>query len=195
MKQPRLLLRWIAVWTLASTLPLMAQWQSIGPMTSSKWTDRDVTIHAGTAILRITVLADDVVRVRLNTTGTFEEDRSWAVEGSIPGGRRYEVTDSADRLQISTAALRISIMKNPIRIAFSDTAGALLNADDSQRGMAWAGREVRVWKTMPGDEEYLGFGEKAGVLDRKWTHMTMWNSDIPGYAADVDPLYQTIPFF
>jgi alpha-glucosidase len=25
--------------------------------------------------------------------------------------------------------------------------------------------------------------------------MTMWNSDFPGYAADTDPLYQSIPFF
>jgi alpha-glucosidase (family GH31 glycosyl hydrolase) len=25
--------------------------------------------------------------------------------------------------------------------------------------------------------------------------MTMWNSDIPAYKADTDPLYQTIPFF
>src|ERR1051326_5773694 len=48
---------------------------------------------------------------------------------------------------------------------------------------------------MPADESYFGFGEKAGSLGKKWKSMSMWNSDIPAYHADTDPLYESIPFF
>jgi alpha-glucosidase len=61
--------------------------------------------------------------------------------------------------------------------------------------MCSSGEEMRVWKTMPPDERYYGFGEKAGSLQKRDQAMTMWNSDIPAYTGATDPLYHSIPFF
>ncbi len=175
---------------------LFCQWQSVGPVDAYRWTgDREFTIHAGPALLSVTVLAEDLVRIRFSPTGTFGPDRSRAViRQSWPLGHP-EITDDPDHLGIQTRGLRVVIGKKPLRIIVQDPAGAVLVADDSLRGMAWAGSEIRVWKRMPQDESYFGFGEKAGRLDRGGTAMTMWNSDIPAYTADTDPLYETIPFF
>src|SRR6201999_1120267 len=38
-------------------------------------------------------------------------------------------------------------------------------------------------------------GEKTGNLDRSGSGYTNWNSDVPAYLLDKDPLYSTIPFY
>jgi len=175
---------------------LDAQWQSLGNIDSYRWgSNHELVIQSGTAILSVRALADDLVRVRLSPTGSLAPDRSWAIVKTEWTPVKAEITEDVDRLVLSTRSLNVVVLKKPVRIAFYDSSWTLLNIDDSLRGASWAGTEVRVWKKMPLDEEYLGFGEKAGRLIRTGTHVTMWNSDIPGYAADTDPLYQSIPFF
>src|SRR5207237_6092334 len=102
---------------------------------------------------------------------------------------------SESTISIRTSAMTIRIARKPCRISFLRTDGSIINEDDPALGMEWSGDEVAVWKTMPQDEHYYGFGEKAGKLERRSTMMSNWNSDIPAYSADTDPLYQTIPFF
>jgi alpha-glucosidase len=173
-----------------------AQWQTVGNVDSYRWDNKhELTVQAGTAILSVRVLTEDLVRVRMSPTGSFTPDRSWAVVKTDWDPVQVEITDSADRLVLSTRALDVAVRKKPLRMAFYDPSGNSLNDDDSLRGISWAGTQVRVWKRMPLDEEYLGFGEKAGLLFRSGIHVTMWNSDIPGYTADTDPLYESIPFF
>lgn len=48
---------------------------------------------------------------------------------------------------------------------------------------------------MAPGENYYGLGEKSGSFNRTGKSYTMWNSDIPAYKADTDPLYQTVPFY
>jgi len=186
----------ILLFTVLFSVPLPAQWQSVGNVDSySSSAGNAVTIHAGQSIVQIRVLADNLVRVRFSPTGVFAPDSSWAVIRKDWPGLTADIVDSLDKLTITTKELSLWIRKKPLRLAFYDTPGNVLNEDERTKGMSWAGSEVRVWKAMPPDEYYYGFGEKAGRFGRKYTHMTMWNSDIPAYSADTDPLYQTIPFF
>ena len=176
--------------------PAMAKWTTASRIDTFTWDGRDkLTARAGPAIVSVQLLADDLLRVRLNPTGSFDADRSWAVVGVSWTPPKADFVESPEALTIATSKLRVVLSKDPLRIRVFDASGALICSDDSVRGMSWAGSEVRVWKTMPPGEEYLGFGEKAGRLFRRGTAMTMWNSDIPGYAADTDPLYESIPFF
>lgn len=180
---------------LFATFTLRAQWQSIGNLDSYTAEKNTVTLKAREAVVRVTVLAPDLVRIRVSRTGVFKPDQSWAVVKSNWEPVRIDVIDSKDELQIATSELTVEVKKKPLRFIFSDRDGALLNKDDDERGMSWSGTAVRVWKTMPQTEQYYGLGEKAGALNRKYRHLTMWNSDIPAYKADTDPLYQSIPFF
>src|SRR5713226_8824975 len=61
--------------------------------------------------------------------------------------------------------------------------------------MAWDGPRIRVWKTMPPDENYYGLGDKPGPLNRRGRAFNNWNSDVFGWGESTDPMYKDIPFF
>ncbi|HEX9615638.1 MAG TPA: glycoside hydrolase family 31 protein, partial [Bacteroidota bacterium] len=174
---------------------LSAQWKSIGNVDSVEVGRNSVTLFSGPSRVMIQVLAEDVVHVRLAPGGTFRDHVSPAVINSMSPEQSPKITQAGELVEIRTGKGIVIARKYPLRLQFLDNDGSVINQDDPSKGMAWDGVEVRVWKDMPFDEQYFGFGEKAGRLNKKWTHMTMWNSDIPAYRADTDPLYESIPFF
>ena len=191
-------MRLIALVAVALFAPCLssAQWHTIGDVDSFSADGKNqVTLHSGTSVVQIRVLADDLVRLRFSPAGAIADDVSWAVSKTDWPAITPAITETATTVSIATGEITLLVNKRPLRISFLDHAGATITADDSLRGMSWTGAEVRVWKRMPVDEFYAGFGEKAGPLQRKWIHTTMWNSDIPGYTAATDPLYESIPFF
>src|SRR5207248_4997495 len=78
-----------------------------------------------------------------------------------------------------------------------DADGNRVVADDPARPTAFdaATGAIETSKQRGPFELYYGFGEKALPLSRHQQYMTMWNSDTPGYAPGLDPIYPPIPFF
>jgi alpha-glucosidase len=128
-------------------------------------------------------------------TGELQADYSWAVVKKDWKPAQMTVNDQPSAILIITSELKVEISKSPCRFTFYDSGGNLINKDDLSKGISWDDQEVRCWKVMPPNEHYYGFGEKANSFDKRDQAMTMWNSDIPAYGSDTDPLYQTIPFF
>ncbi len=181
---------------LLTTTVSFGQWHSIGSIDRLLFHDgHTLTLQAGPARVEVRFLSPGIARVRMNPSGDFKPDVSWAVINTpdTPPTLQFRETDST--YQLEGSRLSVSVSKNPLRIRFLDSTGSVFAEDDPAKGMAWSGREVRVWKSMPLGEHYYGFGEKAGLFDRRNTACTMWNSDIPAYTADTDPLYHSIPFF
>lgn len=174
---------------------ILAQWQSIGTVDAVRAIAQGIELHAAPATVRITAVSPEIIRVRMSAAGRFLPDSSWAVSDPLPGYDQFDIHRSEHVTTLSTPALNVIVYHTPCRIEFTDRSGRRLNRDDSIRGMSWAGQEVAVWKEMPQDEYYFGFGEKSGSLQRRAHAMTMWNTDIPAYHADTDPLYEDIPFF
>src|ERR1700722_4156407 len=83
-----------------------------------------IELHSGSAVVRITALRDDVVRVRLGPAGTLPEDASWAV---LPAARtaRVSVTPFNDDAAAGfvTGKLRVAVQKSSLRIVISDLKG------------------------------------------------------------------------
>ena len=196
--------------SLLTTSSLFAQWQTIGNVDSfTTMNGNQISTHSGKSVLHIHFLAADLVRVRLAPHGTFAPDSSWAVVRKEWPPFAASISETETGIRFVTSEMIVEVNKRPLRLSFLDKEAHILNQDDPSRGMAWNVRvqpdlqgtsdsvttEVRIWKVMPADEHYYGFGEQAGRFNRKFTHTTMWNSDIPAYKADTDPLYQTIPFF
>jgi len=154
-----------------------------------------VTFDCGEAKVRVIALAPDVVRVRLGVGGSFGPDFSYAVMKTDWPSTTVTVREEAEAVSITTPELRLHVSKSPCRLVFYDSQGNPINRDDPRKGMAWDGPQVRVWKVMPADEFYYGFGEKSTPLVKNGQAMTMWNSDFPAYKASTDPLYQSHPFF
>jgi alpha-glucosidase len=183
----------------ALTIPvqLLGQWQSIGDLGSySAPSSQEVLLVAGPATVSVQFLAPDVCRVTLALPGrTPGTDTSWAVVRRDWPAVATSIEDTPAELRFSSSRLVVAVGKRPLRITFRDTEGLTLNSDHPGKGMSWCGDEVRVWKSMPGDESYFGLAEKAGAFQRRGTASTMWNSDIPAYDAGTDPLYVSVPFF
>ncbi|HEY6952412.1 MAG TPA: TIM-barrel domain-containing protein, partial [Bacteroidota bacterium] len=172
----------------------VGQWQSVGNVRSFSVTGNRIEFLTGKDIVQITVLAEDLIKVRATGAGTSENDHSVAVVKTNWPVPTFRVDSVGPDISIRTSHVNLLVKKNPFRLTFEDSAGNILNQDDKD-GMAWNGNEVRVWKKKPEGEFYYGLGEKAGSFNRSSKTYTMWNSDIPAYKADTDPLYQSVPFF
>ena len=176
--------------------PAFSQWRSAGDVDSTSMSgDTGATLRTVTGRLTLRVIADDLIRVRFQRRSVDAPDRSWAVVKTVWPHPAVQMRETPESLVITTAELTLVVRKRPLRLTFRNKTGDFIASDDSSLGMSWNGPEVRVWKTMPPDERYYGFGEKAGSLEKRDAAMTMWNSDIPAYTPATDPLYHSIPFF
>ena len=172
-----------------------AGWKSIGDAQVVLNSDQQIAVHCGDADVQITPFANDMVRIRLVRSAGKNNPGSWAIAKEKWDLPTHEFTQDQKSITIALKDFTIRITKSPVRISFLTPEGEVINQDDSSKGMAWDGDQVRVWKKMPENELYYGFGEKAGMLERRGLAMTDWNFDFPAYTPATDPLYQSIPFF
>lgn len=170
-------------------------WQDIGRMTAGQPRGNQIEFHNASATAIVTVLAPDLVRVRIVRGTTPGPDYSWAVVKTDWPPVEPQISCDKVQCKISTSQLEVRIQLNPFRAAFYNPAGGLISKDDDALGTAWNGPAVRCSKSMPTNEHYFGLGEKAGPLDKRGRAYVMWNTDPTGYNALSDPMYESIPFF
>ncbi|MBB2200751.1 glycoside hydrolase family 31 protein [Gluconacetobacter tumulisoli] len=151
----------------------------------------------GPVVMRITVLRDDVVRVRIGRNGALPEDASWA---ALPAARRASVAvtgfSTADAAGFSTGAMKVSVARRDGGVTVTDRTGRVLLSDlDGAVLPDRRGAGFTITKAIPDDAHYFGLGDKFGPLDRLGRSFVMWNTDSYGYQEGQDPLYKDIPFF
>lgn len=148
-----------------------------------------VEVTAGALKMRLTALADGLVRVRIARDGAYPEDASWAV---LPEQRkaRAKVTPTADGF--TTASLRVRIGAGGA-ITFETLDGKIISADAAP--VAIDGKSFTLRKTLPITEHFYGLGDKTGGLDRRGKEFVDWNTDAFGFTSADDPIYKSIPFF
>ena len=190
----------VGLLTVSGAAPLFAGWSSLGAMPAPQREPNALVFKNDQGIVSLTVLAPDIVRVRFAPTPSFGRDHSYAVVNRDLGSTEARFDVGSDASTIATAALRVTIRHRPFRVAFADAQGSSLDEDDFERGIAYAGTEVKVWKRLRDDEHLAGLGEKNGRLDKRGLQLggasfVMWTTDAFGYADDTDPLYASIPFF
>jgi alpha-glucosidase len=180
--------------------PVAAQWASIGDMPAPKRDGASLLFQNAQGIVSVTAVAPDIVRVRFSPAKTFGRDHSYAIVNRELGDPRATVKPGNRESVIVTPALTVTVRHRPFRVSMADASGNDLDADDAERGMAFSGQSVRVWKRLRDDEQVYGFGEKTGRLNKRGRQLggysyTMWNSDTFAYENDTDPIYVSIPFY
>jgi alpha-glucosidase len=171
-------------------------WSSLGAIEAIRTSDRSLHIQCGKPCLTISILAPNLIRIRMASTGEFLPRRSWAVTQAdqdwapVP----FEVQETASTVEIITEQLRVVVERNPCRIKCFNLAGEPFAAD-AEVGMAWRTGSVAGWKTIEADEHFYGFGERTGLLDQRSQLRTNWTEDAVDYDVITDNLYQAIPFF
>lgn len=165
-------------------------------VTASRAMPNGVEIHSGPALMQITALRDDVLRVRVGAAGQLPEDASWAVlaaarQAAVPVTQ--ENTSAA--VGFKTAKLRVTVHRDPLELQVTDLAGHVIAEDYPGRPIEYHGTAFRVYMRSPEDEHYFGLGDKPGPLDRRNEAFTDWNTDSFGWQESTDPIYKSIPYF
>lgn len=175
-------------------------WSSIGAMPTPAWDGKTLLFHSEQGTLAITPLSDDVIRIRFTQAQSFGREHSYAVISHDLGKAHVKASIGSVSTVLQTATLKVTIQHNPLRISFANTSGEILDADNSDRGIAFAGTQFRVAKQLRDDEHVYGFGEKNGRLDKRgWQlggyNLVMWNSDTYMHDSSTDPIYVAVPFY
>jgi len=168
----------------------------LGAVSNSKALPTGVRVTSGSAIIEITALRDDVVRIRIGPNRQLPEDASWA---ALPSARqeKVNVTAASDSSGVgfTTKFLRVQVERTTSRIVVKDLQGNILQEDAPGWPVEFHDASFRIYKTMPDDEHYFGLGDKVGPLDRRQQSFTLWNTDAFGFQESTDPIYKSIPFF
>jgi alpha-glucosidase len=165
-------------------------------VTGSKPIGNGIEIRSESAVMQVTALQDDVLRVRVGPRGQLPEDASWAVLAAArTASVRVSAEEDAASVGFRTNTLRVKVDRATMRLRVTDLNGTLIQEDAAGRPIEFHGSAFRLYKTMAADEHYFGLGDKPGSLDRRDHAYSLWNTDSLGFQESTDPIYKSIPFF
>ncbi len=177
-------------------LSSLAQYDQIrqpGEIKFLKKIENGVMIKASNSSMIILVYAPQLLRIRL-TRSDFTKDFSYAVIQK-PWADFNEIKENKEYWQLSTDSLKLIIKKNPLSLKILNLKDQVLCEDYQNFSYTWQGTEVCCYKKIFADEKFIGLGEKTGNVNHRGENLENWNSDVPAYALNEDPLYQSIPFY
>ncbi|OIQ22386.1 glycoside hydrolase family 31 protein [Lacinutrix sp. MedPE-SW] len=152
-------------------------------------------------VLQLTIFRDSVLRFRYTTTGTFENDFSYAItKYASKGYNHLEITENDAYYIIRTSKLICNVAKANLRISIYDIIdGTLLNEDEIgfhwEESYEYGGNIVKMSKTINERESYFGLGDKPEHLNLKGKRFENWVTDSYAFGKETDPIYKAIPFF
>lgn len=153
----------------------------------------------GDASVEITVVSDEIIKVRLAPHSVFLDEFSYAVPVLDQKAAVFTVDENLTHYIVSTNTVSCLINKENFLISFSDNANKLTNED--QLAMHWeenvkfGGYYVYCTKKCYPDEAFYGLGDKPTDLNLRGKRFQNWNSDTYSFAKHQDPLYRSIPFY
>ncbi len=168
--------------------------EQVGSVKSMKEQTGGYSFDLSNATAQLTVYNATTIRVRV-TRNLPLSDLSYAIDELTPKERFKNKIENVDGVELYTDSLKVVIHKNPFRVSFYNKAEEMINADEDALGISWYGNQVSCYKKLNSDEKFIGLGEKTGGVNRRGNFFQHWNSDVPAYATNADPLYSTIPFF
>ncbi|HMJ47831.1 MAG TPA: glycoside hydrolase family 31 protein [Ferruginibacter sp.] len=168
--------------------------EQAGPVKNSFKIPNGIAFEISNGYATITVYSPTAVRVRVAKQKPLH-DFSYAIDDLSSTNNFINSTTEGDNIVLTTDSLKVIINTKHFRVSFYNVKGDLLNADDDALGISWWGNQVINYKKLHRDEKFIGLGEKTGGINRRGQFYRNWNSDVPAYALNQDPLYATIPFF
>lgn len=106
----------------------------------------------------------------------------------------FKANETNDKYVLSTDEITVEIRKSPFGVKFLDKQGNVINEDGDQ-GTGYENGKPFVFKKTDKSENFYGFGEQTGGLNKRGKSLGMWNTDNYSYPTDSKYVYTTIPFF
>ncbi|MGB5243855.1 MAG: glycoside hydrolase family 31 protein [Lutimonas sp.] len=151
-------------------------------------------------ILQLTVQRDSVLRFRYCTSGTFENDFSYAITKYASRGYNFlEVSEEEDHYAVVTSKLKCKVRKEDLRIIILDKDDFVLCEDELgfhwEESYDYGGNIVKMSKNSHDGESYYGLGDKPVHINLKGKRFENWVTDSYAFDKDSDPIYKAIPFY
>ena len=188
---------------------------------SFRLTDGGVEMGVDDAGVRVDILRDDVIRLKITRTGVFDEQPTFAVNADTSRMRaEFEIIDGESSIIVKTAKMSLAIGKNPFSLdAYRADKSVIFESARLAGGYTGAYMFLNdgflIERSCALEDAIYGLGEKTGRFNRKGRNFVLWNTDVLNPDAsgrfhtnlaandprrdpastDFDPYYVSIPFF
>jgi alpha-glucosidase len=184
-------------------------------------TARGILAHVEGELLRVDVIRDDIVRVKISRGRQFDESPTYAVCADLEAEPpTFEVEETKNEVRLITACLTMTIGKSPFRLDAHRADGSAIfetyqDEDDDCWAYATLNDHWMVRRRCRTEDAFFGLGEKTGRFNRRGRDFSLWNVDVLNPNAsgafsasldkgdprasttstEFDPYYVSIPFF
>jgi len=150
----------------------------------------ELTFTCQTAVIRMSMLDSNVVRIRQTPAGVpFAPDESYTVIRSWPLAP-IGIAVMSDSLTITTSALRVEITRFPFRLTYKRPDGTVLLSDTGTWGLGTGPNAASITFNMPAGEQYYGGGLIEGYpLSFRHQQRSLYNE----YKAFADGFTPNLP--
>lgn len=184
-------------------------------------THRGILVEVDRELVRVEVIRDDILRIKISRGRQFDEEPTFAVCADLTADPPpFTVEDSADAVRVRTSQMTLTIGKAPFCLDAHRADGSVIYATQrDEDGQPWAYATLNdacvVRRSCRQEDAFFGLGEKTGRMNRRGRDFTLWNADVldPAVAREFtagmdpgdpradatstafDPYYITIPLF
>ncbi|MGB2570116.1 TIM-barrel domain-containing protein [Micromonospora citrea] len=166
------------------------------------------TSDGDTLVARVEAAGDGVIRVRLADDLAARSRSARALPLVHPSAHPAEVTVTSTLVTVDAGAVVAEIRLDPWRLRFRSADGRLLVEQDAGTrdisgrrrtlpfGRSHADGVPVAWHesfVAPGDERFVGFGEKFTPLDKRGQRALMWNFD--AFGGESDRSHKNVPLY
>src|ERR671917_2435780 len=140
--------------------------------------DRSVRLGAGSTIVEIAALSEDIFRVGAFPEGGTPRYDSEAIAREDWEPVEVSMEEADGKLALATSAATVHVSLDPLRVSFTDASGREFAADDEGLGMGFVrqpgadvfnqplGSPPRLYKRREEGERYFACGERTSGLEK-----------------------------
>ncbi len=171
----------------------------LGIPNNAEKTGNKIYFSDGDAKVEVTVVTDEIIRIRLAPHGVFLEEFSYAVPKLEHQAPEFELLETEFEFLVSTRVVNCHIRKKDFFISFSDKNNHVTSTDAVpmhwEENVKFGGYYVFCTKTCQTEESFFGLGDKPTEFNLRGKRLKNWNTDAYSFAWNQDPLYRSIPFY
>ncbi|MGL4866279.1 MAG: TIM-barrel domain-containing protein [Cetobacterium sp.] len=166
--------------------------------------------------VKLSILEKDIFKVTFLKEGKLKLGKTWTVTPGMEDfpieGRdrfdhsafqlpKFEIEETQGTVTISTELLKVIVDLNGMKMTWfgkSENEWIKIAQDRKTQAYNFGYWDENIYHYLERDlkEQYFGFGEKSGKVNKHFRRMRMKNLDPMGYDAEYsDPLYKHIPFY
>ncbi len=177
------------------------QWTRPNEVMDVRWRDGAYEFVCFNGVmLRVSVLAAGIFRLRYAPDGVFAPDFSYAIDPA------FEVEKVVVRLEekdgeylLDSGALQMVVSKLDLKVKFYDQDDRVICEDEAgfsaKRSILNGWCELRMEKKCHKKEVFFGLGDKSCGTNLAGKQFENWCSDSYAFGRETDPLYRAIPMY